>query len=479
MEEQQGKPTTTEASGLPGSETEAQPSLAFRTSGGRNDGTVELSIAPDGMSAAASLFPPQGEGLPISREYVAELLDHLGVKHGVLWEVVDDSLLHANLDRHVMRDVVVARGTDPVTEIPEHAELAPAFRRSGPLVSDQTQRVDFRELGSVHVVKAGETVARIVPRVSGSPGTDVYGKSVAYSRAAVDSVVPGKNIERRGEDLVATVDGRLVVAGDRMDVDEVLLVKGAVDFSTGHIVFPGDVVIEGTVHDGFKVWSGGTIVCKATLDAFDVNAKKDLVCTQGIIGRRRAQIRVGGELRAKFIQNCRVAARGDIHVNAAIMNCRAYSLGKIDLGDKGVLMGGESYAVHGLRCGRLGNQAHQRTVVHIGTDFTVQQRLDQANEKLRLLALRSRQIESAAGRGGSEIERLRADIAKAEADQSALIASLLGQLDADDTAQVEIRIEAFPGAVIEICRVSVVIEEHLKACRFRLDKTAGRIVIER
>ncbi|HUW39565.1 MAG TPA: FapA family protein [Rectinemataceae bacterium] len=471
-------PTTTDPADAP------LPNLGFRSGGGRNDGSAEVSVSDDGMQASVSFFPPAGEGLPISREYLATLLARFGVTDGVLREEIDEALVRANLDRHVLRDVVVARGSAPVDETPEHAELEPKFRKSGPLVPDGRQSVDFRELGGVHVVKAGETLARIVPSSGGRAGADIHGKSLPYSRVAVEDIKPGANIERRDDALVSTVDGRLIVSGDRIDVDQVLVIKGEVDYSTGHVVFPGDVFIEGAIHDGFKVWSGGTIVCKSTMDAFDVNAKKDLVCTQGILGRRRAQIRVGGELKAKFVQNCSAAVRGDIHVTTAVVNCRLYSLGKVDLGDKGVLMGGEVYAVHGLRCGRLGNQARQRTMVHIGVDFTVQQRLDQANERLRLLAGRSRYIESlaasrAAARGNPELEHVRADIAKAAAEQSSLISRLLGQLDADDDAAVEVRYEVFPGAVIEICRISLKVEEHMKACRFRLDKTAGHIMVER
>ena len=149
------------------------------------------------------------------------------------------------------------------------------------------------------------------PKRPGQPGKDVHGKETPFARESPENCAAGRNVERRGDELVATVDGRLAIEGGRADVDEVLLVKGEVDFHTGHIVFPGDVVIEGAVHDGFKVWSGGSIVCKSTMDAFDVNAKKDLTCAQGIIGRRRGEVRVGGELNAKYVQNCRVAARGD------------------------------------------------------------------------------------------------------------------------------------------------------------------------
>jgi uncharacterized protein len=262
-------------------------------------------------------------------------------------------------------------------------------------------------------------------------------------------------------------------------VDEVLLVKGEVDFHTGHILFPGDVIIEGAVHDGFKVWSGGSIVCKSTMDAFDVNAKKDLTCAQGIIGRRRGQVRVGGELRAKYIQNCRVAARGDVKVQAAVVSSRVYTLGSLDLGDKGVLMGGEVFAARGVRCGRLGNQAFQSTKLHVGMDFTVQQKLDQANERMRLLAARARQVDhAAASRPGPEATKARAEMARLGAELRAQIAELLAKLDAYADALVEVKGEIFPGVVIEICRISIVVEEKLPACRFRLDRAAGRIIVD-
>jgi hypothetical protein len=216
------------------------------------------------------------------------------------------------------------------------------------------------------------------------------------------------------------------------------------------------------------------------MDAFDVNAKKDLICDQGIIGRRRAQVRVGGELRAKFIQNCRVAVRGDIHVQTAIVNSRVYSLGRIDLGDKGVLMGGEAYAVHGLKAGRLGNQAHQSTIVHAGTDFTVQQRLDEANERLRLLAMGTQKArDDSGGHSTLALDALLERTKIAEGKLHFLIGQLLGSLDADDSAIIEVSGEIFPGTIIEICRVSIVVDEVLQSCRFRLDKAAGRILVER
>jgi uncharacterized protein len=453
--------------------------VSFHSQAGLIDGTVEVAVAPDFSSATATFYPPRGDGLPIDPSFVHELLRRVGVVSGILEDVITESTLECNLDRRVLHGVVVAKGSEPVSEIPEHASLEPKFKRPGPLVGDKVHRVDFRELIAYFIVKAGETIATYMPRRPGVPGKDVRGKETPFLRESPEGCSAGRNVERREDKLVSVVDGRLAIEGGRADVDEVLLIKGEVDFHTGHIVFPGDVVIEGAVHDGFKVWSGGSIVCKSTMDAFDVNAKKDLTCAQGIIGRRRGQVRVGGELKTKYIQNCRVAARGDVKVSAAIVNCRIYCLGTIDLGDKGVLMGGEAFATHGLRCGRLGNQAFQSTSVHVGTDFTVQQKLDQANEKMRLLSARARQVErAAAAHPGPQASRARADMDKLASDLRAQISALLAKLDADDAAVVEARGEIFPGVVIEICRVSIVVEEKLHACKFRLDKGAGRIIVE-
>lgn len=451
----------------------------LRQTGNGIDGYVEASIAADGMSALATFFPPRGEGLPIDRDYVRQLLLRLGVSFGIMEDVIDEAVMKCNLDRHLLRDIVVAKGRPPVAEIPEHTELESRFKRTGPLVSDKVMQVDFRELASYYIVHKDEIIATIIPRSQGTPGSDVRGRETPYPRESPESWQAGRNVERRGDKLVAAVDGRLAIGSGKLDVDEVMLIKGGVDFHTGHIVFPGDVIIEGMVHDGFKVHSGGSIVCKATMDAFDVNAKKDLVCSQGIIGRRRGQVRVGGELKAKYIQNCKVACRGSAHVSSALVNTKLFTLGMLDMGDKGVIMGGEVFATHGIRCGRLGNQAFQRTSVHAGTDFTVQQRLDQANEKMRLLSARSRQIEEAAIAHPSPMaDRARAEIAKLSDEVRCEISDLLSKLDADENAVVDVKGDIFPGVVIEICRVSIVVEEPLHACKFRLDKTAGRIVIE-
>ena len=138
--------------------------LSFQGSAGVSDGVVDVSVAGDGMSATATFFPPRGDGLPIEPSVVQELLRRIGVVWGILEDAITEAVMSCNLDRRILRDVVVAKGSAPVSEVPEHASLEPKFRRMGPQVSSEVQRVDFRELATMFIVSSGRPSPPSSPR---------------------------------------------------------------------------------------------------------------------------------------------------------------------------------------------------------------------------------------------------------------------------------------------------------------------------
>ena len=444
-----------------------------------HDASAEIKVADDWMSATATFRPPGDDGRPLSWESVADGLARAGVTEGIQWDSIKEKVLECNLERHSIRDLVVAAGIPAEETTPEHGEIEERLAPREQFASKDAIKVDFRNLSRQPIVRKGEVLGHLFAAKVGKQGRDIRGSSLEPAHRTVDNWKAGKNVLVEDDRLVAAVDGLLNRENYQLSVEEVFVVKGGIDYHTGHVVFPGDVIVEGKVGDGFKLWSGANILCKSTLDAFDVNAKKDLVCLQGILGHGTGHVRAGGQLSAKFIENCRVAVRGDIHVLTAIMASRVYSLGVIDLGEKGAIVGGETWAVHGIKAARLGNQAKQRTVLHVGVDFTVQQRLDQANERLRSLALRAQQIDVyAAAHPGFDTSRLHAEADKAVEETRNLIISLLPTLDGDENAFVEVTGDIWPGTMIEICRGEIAVTKALKNCRFSLDKAAGKIVVE-
>ena len=351
----------------------------------KNDGNIEISISPDCMTATAVLYPPLGDGAPLSPNYAAELLARMGIVHGVLWDDLTERILDANIEHHILRDVVVARGTAPVPEHPEHiiveARFKPGFR---PI--DDKDNVDWKTISPYVIVKKGEPIGTVIEKQEGVFGTDILDRSLPYGKDQFQVWSLGKNVERQDNQIVASAEGRVNLDGAKISVEEILIIKGDVDFRIGHIMFPGDVVIEGSVGAGFKIYSGGSISIKETLDAFDVSAKKDLVCAQGIIGKEQAYVRVGGNLKAKFVENAKVAIRGDAEIPGSLVGTKLYTLGKLNMGDKGRIVGGEIFATHGIICGWIGGPTRPLTMINVGIDFTMQQKLDQANNALRELS---------------------------------------------------------------------------------------------
>ena len=458
---------------------ESTPSgVSFSGNVRKNDGNIEISISPDCMTATAVLYPPLGDGEPLSPNYAAELLARMGIVHGVLWDDLTERILDANIERHIIRDVVVARGTAPVSEHPEHIVVEERFKPGFRPIDDKDS-VDWKTISPYVIVKKGEPIGTVIEKQEGVFGTDILDRSLPYGKDQFQAWSLGKNVERQDNEIVASAEGRVNLDGAKISIEEILIIKGDVDYRIGHIMFPGDVVIEGGVGAGFKIYSGGSISIKETMDAFDVSAKKDLVCAQGIIGKEQAYVRVGGNLKAKFVENAKVAIRGDADIPGSLVGTKLYTLGKLNMGDKGRIVGGEIFATHGIICGWIGGPTRPLTMINVGIDFTMQQKLDQANNALRELSTKLARLESMLKtRAEDGIKRLRDEVHGKVQAMAANIADLAQRVDIDEHAVVEVRNTVYPGTSISICHIKINVEEPLKKAKFKLDTTANRIVIE-
>jgi len=449
-----------------------------------NDGSLVINFSNDDLEARADFIPPLGDGQHLSPDYISAILERLNIVYGVNWELIQESTLECNLEHHVVRNVCIARGDPVKEEVCEYFQVDPRFRKWPPLPDGDVPRIDWRELSPFIVVKKDQILASLVPEVKGAEGKDVHGNTIPKIIHRPESASSGKNTRTRADSIIASCDGRLIESGNELLVEEVLSIKGSVGYKTGHIVFPGDVIIDGPVADGFKVYSGGSIVTKQTFDATDVIAKKDLLVAGGLIGRGQASIKVGGMLRAKFIQNCHVACRGSISVGTAIVNSRIFTLEKLDLGDKGRIVGGELFSVHGIRAAGIGNVGGRTVKLHCGIDFTAQQELDRLNGQLWILAQKQTKLREMMQKNGSgtpqgtkESAALRR-LDEEKNQYSSKISDLLGRLNADEEAVVEVSGEIAVGTLIEICHIALFVDKPLRKVRFKLDKKQGKLIHE-
>jgi hypothetical protein len=446
--------------------------------GGENDASIEIRATP--LEAVVNLRPPRGDGALLTLDLVQEAFEHVGIaSEAVDWGALQDKLLESNLNRNPVLGFVAAKGLPPVPEVPEHLVILEPFAQGAKRDFDDKATIDYRAESPFLTVRKGEAIAKLERKIEGKTGRDIYGKEIAAPKTEVEQVEIGEGCAMSGDQLIATRDGQVLRKGPLVTVEEVLVVK-AVDYHTGNIVFPGDCYIDGEIKDDFKVFVGGNLHVKGTMDAFEVNCHKNLAVAGGIIGRMPGHVRVGGDLEAKFIQTSRVAVRGDIRVSSAIVSSMVYTLGRIEMGDKGRIVGGDIYSAHGIKCNSLGSEAMARTSVHCGIDFLMKQRLDQSNEKLRQYTLKLQKIEQAmALKPSARLEALHSSVREMIAGLQTSIGELLGSVEIDDGAMVEVAGTAWPGTSIEICHVRLDVTSPIKRAKIRLDKAKGVIVVDK
>ena len=193
-------------------------------------------------------------------------------------------------------------------------------------------------------------------------------------------------------------------------------------------------------------------------------------------------MRVGGTLRAKFIESCHVEAAGPILVANGILNAQVHTLDRLETGLRGLVVGGRLTAANGIAVEQLGSPSGQRTEVCCGIDYSVQARLEWIRDRNQALAARLREVRARQGTAGASRQRLE--------DLEARLRAAIGQLneaarklvltvDANEAATLEIRGSVYPGCYLEICHVPYPVSREMKRVRFRLDRVTGKILGER
>lgn len=151
--------------------------------------------------------------------------------------------------------------------------------------------------GKIRSVTAGQILAKLKPPTEGVHGIDVTGKSVPPRKpeSAKLLVKEGVKLIEDGIVAVATITGRPVLEGYRqkiLTVKPIYYVTGDVDVGVGNISFKGDIVVTGSVLDGFRVEAGGSIEVYGDVFQSSLYALGDVVIHNKAI---TAKINAGGD----------------------------------------------------------------------------------------------------------------------------------------------------------------------------------------
>lgn len=355
-EEPEPKPSSEEE----GAEEEEEETPPFQM-----DALPLVYITASQLAAWLIVFPPVGEGKELNREMLDAILKESGVTYGLDKKLLDSLPSAKNRYFHLF---LIARGREVVHG--KDGYIEDFFKRTvkKKYEADEHGKVDYFNLNLVQNVEKGQPICRIIPPEEGIPGRTVLDEEIPYKEGKMPVLPKGRNTEASedGMQLLAVKAGRVEFSGRSFLVKSVLEINGNVDFSTGNINFVGDVHIHGDVSSGFSVRTIGDIIVDGVVEAAEIEAGGDLTVSKGILGDSRAMIRAHHVIYAKYLENCTVHCRGNLHTDC-IVNCDVYCDGEVDVrSGRGTIIGGRVRAAQGITCKIVGSKSESVTSVFLG-----------------------------------------------------------------------------------------------------------------
>jgi hypothetical protein len=220
----------------------------------------------------------------------------------------------------------------------------------------------------------------------GKEGTDVYGDIIPAESGSDKVLTPAHNVEVSDDGLVFTssIDGLVTLTQDnKLEVLKQFDVSGDVDYSTGNLSMDGALDIKGWIRSGFKVNATGEIRVGGGVEDAKVESGADIYIQGGIIGSGEGNVRAGGNLTVRFLENAVVHADGDIFVQDDIVRSKVSADGSIiATGVKGRIRGGSVVAGKVIEMYEIGSPAGVTTHVSVGVASKLRERMVNISKKL-------------------------------------------------------------------------------------------------
>lgn len=301
------------------------------------------------------------DGIPPTAGDVLAFLAERGVTSGIAVPVLEAALAAGAFEKPIA--VATSTPAVPGEDLTLRFLISPEVKNA-PLASGDG-KVDFREIQSMVLVKAGDKLAVLEGPTAGVPGKDIFGKPIPADPGKVVHIQNGPNTRyaEDGVSLYAERAGYLYRAGDSPAVGTKYVLEGAVDFHTGNLNFPGDIHIKRGIGEGFTVNAGGSVVVEGEVDCATVISGGDITIESGCFGRGKGRLQAKGNIRVAFAQQC-VLECNQLIVTKFLQDCKAIVSG-LDASAKGCYVkGGDIFCYGAMTVYAVGSEGGQ-TAIHI------------------------------------------------------------------------------------------------------------------
>ncbi|MBO4311337.1 MAG: DUF342 domain-containing protein [Lachnospiraceae bacterium] len=445
---------------------------------------IVVSISPDKMTATGRFYPPSVGGNLLSREDIVSDLNSAKVTYGIDFAAIDAYIAN----REYCKDFVLAKGkevrhgSDASIEYFFNTDL-----RAKPTLNEDGS-VDFFNLNTVNHIKKGDILARLTKEDLGEAGLDVTNGFVKPRDVKKLTLKFGRNVllNDDGTEAYSEVSGHVMLVEGKIFVSNVFEVEN-VDASTGDIIYDGSIKINGNVNSNFTVRATGNIEVAGVIEGARVHADGDITIARGINGMGKGDISAGGNIIAKYVENAKLTAGGYVQ-SEAIMHSNVSARTEIIVdGKKGNISGSFVSARDSVSVKSLGSQMGSDTVVQLGLDPKMKERMDFLNAEVEKINKNLNQILPVLDAFKQKISKglkLTPDTVKNIKDMSEAASKLMKQREdygqeleeikesmvSDTTSQVVVKDVVFAGTKICINDIQMTVKSDCRFCRFYRDR---------
>ena len=303
---------------------------------------------------------------------------------------IDEEAINSYLeDMNYASPLVAAAGVKPKNGTDAYVEYKVRVEKEISFDNDDDS-VDFKDLNLIENVVVGQLLAIKRPATDGVEGRTVKNNIIPV-RPGKDTVIKhgeGTILSDDGMELTAERNGQVILKGDKICVDEVLLVQGDVNNVTGNIVMMGSVVITGNVLDEFSVKASGNVEVRGSVQKAVIEAEGDIVIRQGINGRDEGRIETtSGSIYAKFVNRANLIAEKNVVVTEELLQSRVDAGGTVFCnGRRAQIVGGVIRAGDEVNAKQIGSDSYTKTFIYVGMNPKVLQQMNDLSASLESTA---------------------------------------------------------------------------------------------
>lgn len=342
------------------------------------DQWFEISVSEDRLEAKISFTGDGDRSLPEDcLSHILELLKKQQISFGI----VDDDTIQQWIENPARDDLVIARGEAPVqgrsAKIYYHFKTD--YTTPGRIKEDGS--IDFKERGEIPFVSKDDVLAVKSEGIEGRQGIDLSGNPIEIKEFSEPLFEAGQGavLSENGLTISAAIDGQPNLdALGTITVNPELVIPGDVDYETGNIDFQGNIVIKGSVKEGFSV--KGVNLTANEIQGAVIKLSGDLNVSAGIT---ESKVSVHGNIQAKFINNSTVMGYGNLVVSREIIDSNIMISG-VCQNESGHILNCFLAAKLGIDAGNIGTSTAKPSRLEIGIDrhiLTITKEIDEKLEK--------------------------------------------------------------------------------------------------